>query len=271
LVGIIGSGKVGISMGRYLKKNGIKLDGFYDIHSERSTFHSIKLGVKRFSSIKELLISSKVIMIAVPDDEIIRVWEEVKGEEIEGKTIFHTSGSLSSEVFSGGEKTFTASLHPMMTFSGEETDICEMERMTLALEGDAPLLEEVLTTLGNNYFKISKEDKVRYHLGGVYTSNLLIPMITRGIENLKLCGLEGEQIKKILLPLMEKTIENIYEKGSRKAVTGPVERGDVKTIKKHLKCQEDYERGLYIEGSKELLRILGREDKKIEGLLEEYR
>lgn len=270
MIGVIGCGKVGLSFSRYLKKNGIEVSGFYDTDIKKAVFCGQDLKVEVFPSIQKLLVSSKIIMVTVPDDNIIKVWKSIKGLNLEGKTIFHTSGSLSTDVFSESRNCFTASLHPMMTFLGEEEDTVKMKEITFAYEGDAPLLEEILINLGNSYFKVAKKDKVRYHLAGVYASNILIPVITRGIENLRSCGLETNKAREILLPLVEKTIENIYIKGSREAVTGPIERGDIKTIEKHLRCQSKHERALYIEGSRELLKILERKDKKIEELLEEY-
>jgi predicted short-subunit dehydrogenase-like oxidoreductase (DUF2520 family) len=155
----------------------------------------------------------------------------------------------------------------MMTFSDRKTEILRMKSMTIALEGDCRELEKMVKVLGNKNFKVDAKSKVRYHLGGVYACNLLLPMVSRGIENLRMCGLKEEEAKAVLMPLIEKTIDNIKLKGVRESVSGPLERGDIGTIEKHLECQESRERKLYIEGSKELLKILDRRDEKIEKLL----
>ncbi len=269
MIGIIGSGKLGVSLGRYFKKGGFSISGVSGIDPKEVEIASEMIGTRSIFSVKKLLISSKIVMVAVPDDQIGRVWEEIKGKELEGKLVFHTSGTLSSKVFKGAEKygVRVASLHPMMTFSDRMTEIQRMREMTIALEGECRELEEIIKMLGNNYFKVAAKTKVRYHLGGVYACNLLLPMVSRGIENLMMCGLKEGEAKTVLMPLIEKTIDNIKLKGVKGAVSGPLERGDIGTIEKHLECQDRRERKLYIEGSKELLKILDRRNQKIEKLL----
>ena len=270
MIGIIGSGKLGVSLGRYFKSGGNCISGIYEIDVKEAATGAQMLGTNQFSSLDKLLISSKVVMVAVPDDQIEGVWEELREGEVDGKTIFHTSGTLSSSVFKGAESygVKAASLHPMMTFSDRNTEIEKMRGMAIAIEGECEEVEKLVMGMGNNYFKVSAQMKVRYHLGGVYACNLLLPMISRGIENLRMCGLDEGHVKEILMPLIEKTIDNINLKGIKGAVSGPLERGDAGTIEKHLKCQSRDERKLYVEGSKELLRILERRDERIERLLE---
>lgn len=269
MIGIIGSGKLGVSLGRYFKSRGSCVSGIYGIDPEETEEGSKMIGTRCFSSVKKLLTSSKVVMVAVPDDQVGRVWEEIKGKEVAGRVVFHTSGTLSSMIFKDAEKygVRAASLHPMMTFSDRNTEIQRMRGMTIALEGECRELEGIVKKLGNKYFVVDAQSKVRYHLGGVYACNLLLPMVSRGIENLKMCGLKEEEARAILMPLIEKTIDNIKLKGVRGAVSGPLERGDAGTIEKHLECQDVRERKLYIEGSRELLKILDRRDEKIEKLL----
>lgn len=269
MIGIIGSGKLGVSLGRYFKVGGECISGIYGIDLKEAATASQMLEATHFPSLEELLISSKIVMVAVPDDQIGRVWEEIRGKKIDGKVIFHTSGTLSSSIFKGADSygVKAASFHPMMTFSDRNTEVERMKGMTIAIEGECEELEKVVRSLGNNYFKVDAHMKVRYHLGGVYACNLLIPMISRGIENLKMCGLGEDQVKEILMPLIEKTIDNINLKGIKGAVSGPLERGDAGTIEKHLECQSSEERKLYIEGSKELLRILDRRDERMKKLL----
>lgn len=269
MIGIIGSGKLGVSLGRYFKNGGFSISGIYGIDLKGARKGSEMIGTRNFSSVKKLLTSSKMVMVAVPDDQISRVWEEIKGKEISGKVVFHTSGTLSSTIFKGAERygARVASLHPMMTFSDRNTEIQRMKSMTIALEGECRELEEIIKVLGNNCFKVDAQSKVRYHLGGVYACNLILPMVSRGIANLMMCGLKEEEAKTILMPLIEKTVDNIRLKGVRGAVSGPLERGDIGTIEKHLECQDIRERKLYIEGSKELQKILDRRDEKIEKLL----
>ncbi|OQY41829.1 MAG: hypothetical protein B6227_04025 [Fusobacteriia bacterium 4572_74] len=263
-IGIIGTGRLGISLGRYLR--------YRKISSKENVIDLSRLGWRSFESYAEIAAQSDIILITVPDDEIINVWNKLSKENIEGRCVIHTSGALSSEIFSDakGLGAEAASLHPMMTFSSIDTEIKSMEEMSLVLEGNSPQAKKLIEGLGNKYFSVEKKFKIRYHLAGVYASNLIIPMIHRGIDNLQRCGFSEKEAKNILLPLVERTVENIGEKGIKDSVTGPLHRGDLNTLKGHLNSQEVWERDLYLAGSRELLKIIGG-NKDIECILEEKR
>jgi len=271
-IGIIGTGRLGISLGRYLRYRKISISGYLKREGKENIIDLSKLGWRPFESYADIAAQSDIILIAVPDDEIVNVWDKLSKENIEGRCVIHTSGALSSEIFSDAKelRAEAASLHPMMTFSSIDTEIKSMEEMSLVLEGDSPQAKKLIEGLGNKYFSVEKKFKMRYHLAGVYASNLIIPMIHRGIENLERCGFSEEEAKNILLPLVGKTVENIGEKGIKDSVTGPLHRGDLNTLKGHLNSQEVWERDLYLAGSRELVKIIGG-NKDIECILEEKR
>jgi predicted short-subunit dehydrogenase-like oxidoreductase (DUF2520 family) len=271
-IGIIGTGRVGISLGRYLRYRNFSISGYLNRERKENVIDLSKLGWRSFESYAEIAARSDLILIAVPDDEIIDVWNKLSKENIGGRCVIHTSGAVSSEIFYNAKElgVETASLHPMMTFSGTDTAIRRMEEMSLVLEGDSPRAKKIIEGLGNRYFSVEKKFKMRYHLAGVYASNLIIPMIHRGIENLQRCGFSEKEAKDILLPLVEKTVENIREGGIKDSITGPLQRGDLNTLRGHLNSQERWEQDLYLAGSRELLKIIGG-NKEIEGILEEER
>ena len=269
-IGIIGTGRLGISLGRYLRYRNISISGYLKREGKENIIDLSKLELRSFKSYTDITAQSDIILIAVPDDEIINVWNKLSKENIADRCVIHTSGALSSEIFSHAKElgAETASLHPMMTFSSIDTEIKSMEEMSLVLEGDSPQAKKLMERLGNKYFSVEKKFKMRYHLAGVYASNLIIPMIHRGIMNLERCGFSEEEAKNILLPLVGKTVENIGIKGIKDSVTGPLHRGDLNTLKGHLNSQEVWERDLYLAGSRELLKIIGG-NKDIECILEE--
>ncbi|WP_028855772.1 Rossmann-like and DUF2520 domain-containing protein [Psychrilyobacter atlanticus] len=271
-IGIIGAGRVGISLGKYLRYRNFSISGYLKRERKENVIDPSKLGWESFESYTEIVEQSDIILIAVPDDEIIDVWNKLSRENIEGRCVIHTSGAVSSEIFCNAEElgAEAASLHPMMTFSDIDTPMSRMEEMSLVLEGDSPQAKKIVEGLGNKCFSVEKKFKMRYHLAGVYASNLIVPMIHRGIDNLQKCGFSEKEAKDILLPLVEKTVENIGEKGIKDSITGPLQRGDLNTLRGHLNSQERWERDLYLAGSRELLKIIG-ENKEIEGILEDKR
>ncbi|WP_319370488.1 DUF2520 domain-containing protein [uncultured Ilyobacter sp.] len=270
-ISFIGAGKIGLSLGRYFKNRGLKVAGYFDSVKSLSDKAAVVTESVSFENYRKIIDESDVIFITVPDGVIKSVWGNLLNYGVKDKMIVHTSGALSSQIFSGAsdKNCKVMSIHPMMTFAGGDTEIDKMETMPLTIEGDLDEFGPILEKLPNNKFTISPNKKVNYHLAGVFASNLLISVIHRAIENIEKTGLETG--KEIIFPIIEKTIENIREKGTSKSITGPLERGDIDTILKHLEVQHGAEKRLYVAASLELLEIMKDREKdysEIKKLLE---
>ncbi|MBN4049370.1 DUF2520 domain-containing protein [bacterium AH-315-N14] len=95
-------------------------------------------------------------------------------------------------------------------------------------------LEAFIHSLGNKSFVINKEDKALYHLASVTVSNLVLSLINTGCSYLSQCGVSENDALKALLPLLQNNIDNIKTKGFINALTGPIERNDLNTVKQHI-------------------------------------
>jgi predicted short-subunit dehydrogenase-like oxidoreductase (DUF2520 family) len=260
-ISFIGAGRTGVSLGRYFKSRGLEISGYLDTVKDSENRAASITGSSSLKTYKELIKASDMIFVTVPDGLIESAWNELMESGVSNKLIAHVSGALSSKIFKEADKRNckVISIHPMMTFPSGDTDIGKMEKMPLTIEGDLENFEWLLGELPNKKYRVSPDKKVNYHLAGVFASNLLIPVIHRALKNIEKAGLEmGEEI---IFPIIEKTIENIKEKGCSKAATGPLERGDIDTISKHLKVQDGIEKELYIAASLELIEILKDRDK----------
>ena len=65
-------------------------------------------------------------------------------------------------------------------------------------------------------------------------SNLVIGLYKLAADNLSQCGFTPDEAEQALKPLFQNNAENLMAYGMRDALTGPVARGDVETVKKHL-------------------------------------
>ncbi|MFR9296938.1 MAG: NAD(P)-binding domain-containing protein, partial [Aedoeadaptatus pacaensis] len=99
-LGIIGAGKVGVSLGIALFSSGpLRISGYYSRSLSSAQFGAEKTGSTCFRSLSELVDASDVILIATPDDVIEDVWRQLLQLNISGKILCHTAGSLSSSLF----------------------------------------------------------------------------------------------------------------------------------------------------------------------------
>ena len=260
MVGIIGTGRVGPSLAKVLKESGVEVSGIWGRNYEKCLDASGFAGVKPYRNLEDLVEASKVIIIAVKDDAIGHVAGSIRGK-LEGKIFAHTSGSIPSSVLGSLKERggFIGSFHPLQSFGSRESGTILVKRCYIAIEGDeeaVKVLWELARRIGAKPFRIKTEGKVLYHASAVMACNLFYGLYYLATEMLSLCGVEEDVKDKVLIPLVEGTVENIKTLGPVKALTGPVVRGDVGTVEKHLKEMEKRSLNQHVEVYKILSKIL---------------
>ena len=258
--GFIGAGKVGFSLGKYLKENNIDISGYYSKSQHSSKEAAIFTNTRQYNNLEDLIKNSDAIFITTPDNQIADVWNEVKKLPIKEKLICHCSGSISSEVFSNinNHGAYGYSIHPMFAISDKYNSYKDLSQAFITIEGHEKHLENLkrlFLHLGNDVAIISKENKVLYHAASVTVSNLVLGLINNGVNYLEECGFTKEMAIKALYPLIENNLRNIKERGAVNSLTGPIERGDLSTVINHLNVIREEDKELYRLLSKNILRI----------------
>ena len=212
------------------------------------------------TSIDKILTKSDVLFLTVPDDAISTVWEQVKTYPIQGKFICHCSGSLGSAVLSGIEATgaYGYSIHPMFPFKGKKTAYEDLAQALFSVEGNEEHMEEIMDLLSacpNRIVRLKSEDKPKYHAAAVFASNLAVGLINQAKELLNECGFDDEAALNALKPLAVTNMNNIFDVGTCDALTGPVERHDIKTVQKHLDAIDQEKKETYSALTKEIIKL----------------
>lgn len=262
-IGIIGAGKVGVSVGRYLKDNNIQISGFYDIDSENAAFAAQFTQTDCFSELKELVKVSDTLFITTPDTVIGSVWDCIiknKNMSVKNKIVCHFSGALSSDVFTDSQSTgaFVCSIHPMLAFSDKLTSYRIPANTFFALEGDetaVSAIKSLFESLGNTVCRIDKRKKSLYHTAASVLSNELVALIDMGYSLLEQCGFSREEAVGATQNLVSGNVKSVLENGCVNALTGPVERNDLQTIKKHVESLNGEDRQIYILLAKRLVKL----------------
>ncbi|OFI06752.1 prephenate dehydrogenase [Clostridium acetireducens DSM 10703] len=259
-ISFIGAGKVGFSLGKYFSVNNLNVKGYYS-----KSFKSSKEAAKftnstAYEDIKEIVNDSDILFITTPDDVIFNIWQQISKLNLKNKIICHTSGSLSSRIFSNANNSgaYVYSVHPMFPFSDKLNSYKKLKQAYFSIEGDKTHIEDLknlLECLGNKVVVINGEKKHLYHLANVTVSNLALALLNLGCKYMENCGVSSEDSLKALFPLIESNIMNIKERGFLKSITGPIERGDIGTVMSHLEVIPDEDKPLYKNLSLVLLQI----------------
>ena len=261
-IGIIGAGKVGVSVGRYLKDNNIQISGFYDIDSENAAFAAHFTQTDSFSDLEEFVKVSDTLFITTPDAVIGSVWDCIikNNMSVQNKIVCHFSGALSSDVFTDSQSTGASvcSIHPMLAFSDKLTSYRIPANTFFALEGDETAVlavKSLFESLGNTVCRIDKSKKSLYHTAASVLSNELVALIDMGYSLLEQCGFSRDEAVKATQNLVLGNVKSILENGCVNALTGPVERNDLQTVKKHVESLNGEDRQIYILLAKRLVKL----------------
>ncbi len=270
-IAIIGAGRLGASLGYALSKKGftIKALSCRSIVSAEESRQKIGQGTASTDNVRAAD-QGEIVFLTVPDDEIERVVQELASSSLnwEEKVIFHCSGLLTSSVLDPLQLkgAHTASVHPCFSFPKKQSRHDLFQGIYFALEGDnfaVAHAKDIVCAIGGLNFMIRAEDKACYHTACSMASNMSVALLYTAISLLSKCGIGEDQAKKVLCPLLEGTLHNVNKIDIFDALTGPVARGDLTTIRKHLQELEKFPiaRRIYIDLIKQALEMAKRGNK----------
>lgn len=261
-VGFIGAGKAGFTLGRFFAQGGIPVTGYYSRHGETAKEAARFTGTEQYNSLEDLVNASEAVFLTVPDAVIPSMFEKIKEFKITGKAICHCSGALTvQEAFSGIEETgaYGYSIHPLFPISNKLDAYRELPGAFFCLEGSGPHLNfwiQKLSALGCQVRLLRAESKAKYHAACAISSNLMCALVAESLELLADCGFSREDALAALTPLLRSNLEHIIACGPAASLTGPVERNDITTVKKHLDClRSPDDQLLYRAASKKLVQL----------------
>lgn len=243
-IGIIGAGKVGISLAYVLKNKGFDIAGVSDrmASSLDNARQFLGEGILYTDDNMAVVHASDVVAVTTQDRAIQDVAGEIdeKAKSLQGKLFFHTSGADSSSMLSPLDKkgALLGSLHPLQTFPDIESAIVVLPDTCIFIEGNENAIR-ILRLLGEHIgarvYIITGENKVLYHLAAVFVCNLLCALFYSGKGLMDIINIDFAPF----LPIIRATLNNIENRGPLASLTGPVLRGDVKTVKAHLGAIEN--------------------------------
>ena len=240
-IAIIGAGRIAYSLTSALLKEGYIVDAIISKKIKSAKALAEKFGIKKYSDDINLISKSvNVFFLTVPDSEIRKTAIQLSKLKLKFSTTFfiHLSGAEDISVLiplkvKGGK---TGSLHLMQTFPSNK--IVNIKNVNSAIETNDDSVYKFLLQLCNSLqlipFRIDTKDKIYYHLAGVFASNFLAGNLFNAQKLLSLNNIDEQKYFDILSSTIHSTLQNIKKVGPAKALSGPVDRGDINTIRKHI-------------------------------------
>ena len=136
----------------------------------------------------------------------------------------------------------TISVHPIQSFASVEQAITLIPGTYFSIEGDTrgySFAQEMVEKLGGKHFILDSNSKVLYHAAASVASNYLVGLLKTALDLLAAAGVPEEVRLPAFLPLVEGTLKNTKKLGIPQALTGPISRGDLGTLEKHLDAMKE--------------------------------
>ena len=239
---IIGCGKVGLSLGKQLIKKGCRSAGVASKSLSTAKKAADLLKTDNFSGQPwEVTSDADVVFITTPDGVIEGTCRQIvknKGFH-KGGVVLHCSGALSSAVLNSARSSgvYVGSMHPLQSFASVEPGVNPFKDIIISIEGDREAVsaaQQISLLLSATTVQIRTEAKVLYHASAVVASNYLVTLMDLAVSLLKTAGVPDKKAQQMLMPLVDGTVANIKRVGVPAALTGPIERGDAVTIRRHV-------------------------------------
>jgi predicted short-subunit dehydrogenase-like oxidoreductase (DUF2520 family) len=239
-IAIVGPGSLGSAMARALHAAGYRVQEIVHrggISAKRARALAREIGA-RAVVISEARFNAGIVWICVGDSAIAACAAELAAPaQWDGKIVFHSSGALSSRELKQLKQrgAAVASVHPMMTFVRNVRP--ELRGVTFAIEGDARAVRaarRIARELGGGAVLIDARHKPMYHAFGAFTSPLIVATIAAAEQVARKAGLDQVSVRAAIAPILRQTVTNYLEYGPGGAFSGPLARGDVETVRRHL-------------------------------------
>ena len=249
MLNIIGSGRVGRACGRMWAQR--KVFEVQDVltRSHASAGEAVKfIGAGHAVGHLSEMRPADVWMIATRDDAIVPscVTLAASGKITPDDIVFHVSGATPSGDLKPVKDrgAYIASVHPIKTFTDAEQAVQTFPGTFCSAEGDAEALKTLkpaFEKIGARAFDITPELKPVYHSGGVFACNYLVALIEVALRAHEKAGIPRSASLRALEPMVRETVDAIFDKGPAKALTGPISRGDVATVRRQHAMVRDWD------------------------------
>jgi len=244
-IAIIGLGKVGTAVGFLLNASGYDVIAVSDTSAE-----ALARGVKytkgtACSDPSHAAALAETIIITTHDDAIKPACDRLATDNAitPGMQVVHMSGAGGLDLLESARErgAATASIHPIQAFADVTSAIENIPGSTFGITAQDEMRSwavQFVRDLDGTPFFVSEADKPLYHAAACIASNYLVTLMNIVVTVYQALGLSPDEATNAFWPLVKGTVKNMEDHGPVTALTGPIARGDVGTIGKHIRAFE---------------------------------
>ncbi|HLX50482.1 MAG TPA: DUF2520 domain-containing protein [Streptosporangiaceae bacterium] len=237
-VGVIGTGRVGATLGVALARAGHQVVAATGVSEASRRRAAERLPGVPITEPHEAAARASLILLCVPDDALpgLVAGLAATGAELSGRLLVHTSGRYGTGVLrpATARGALPIALHPVMTFTGRPDDVEKLHGISfgVTVPDELRLVAEALVIeMGGEPVFIREEDRGLYHAALASAANHLVGLVAEASDLLRGAGVPNPG--RMLSPLLFAALDNALRLGDA-GLTGPVARGDADTVARHI-------------------------------------
>ena len=248
-VAIIGAGRVGGAIGRLLASAGYTVTAV--AARNRATADRARAFIGSGEPLTDAVKAASladIIFITTPDGAIKRTCDAIAagGGFRSGMLVVHASGAQTLDLLlaASAAGAYCAVLHPLQSVPSMELGVTNIPGSYFRVEADPEAMavaRSLVKAMGGIELAMprwtsGRDSAALYHAGAVVVSNFFVALVDLGLRFYEALGAERKDALKAVLPLIRGTLANIEAAGIPDALTGPIMRGDVQTVRGHLEA-----------------------------------
>jgi predicted short-subunit dehydrogenase-like oxidoreductase (DUF2520 family) len=247
---VIGAGKAGRALTHAMRVGGVDVVGLHG----RQPGHGITSGAWPAT-----LALASAVLVTVRDAELDGLLRDLESAPLaSGSVVLHASGTAEPPALDllRGKGHPGGTFHPLLPLTDPTRAAEQLHRAWIGIDGDQgarSVARELAAALGARVLEIPAGAKASYHAAAVIASNFPIVLLALAAQILTSAGVSEEAARGALATLMTAAAENASALAPSAALTGPVARGDVETVRAHLAALAHTPEAL------EVYRVLSRE------------
>ena len=238
-IGVIGAGRVGAVLASALRSAGYPIAAAAgESDASRTRIETLLPGV-RIDKPTAVARSCDLLLLSVPDDALDNVVRMLVASAAirAGQYVVHTSGLHGVAILQPATDigAHGIAMHPAMTFTGTDVDL---QRLAGCVYGvtcgtdERPLAQALSGALAGSVMWVTEANRELYHAALAHGSNHLVTLVGQAMQLLRNAGATDPAA--VLRPLLTAALDNALDYGDA-ALTGPIVRGDLKTVAAHLR------------------------------------
>ncbi len=237
-IGIVGAGTIATEVCKKLCSSGVSIIQVYNRTFSKAKILAESVGAKAINDIVEFSLDLDIILIMVSDDAIKKVASSLNPNRLKKyPSIAHTSGSKSSSKLIAADTDYGV-FYPLQTFKNIKAS--DWDSIPILICGSNKFVENKLINLAKlincDYHIKTDQQRAALHLSAVVVNNFMNHLFCLNTEFVE----KHQSNFDLLVPLIQKTFQNVVESNACDLQTGPAKRGDNLVIDKHINALSEF-------------------------------